>query len=165
MPEFEHFKVPPLLMRDLYTDKLIALNETGSAAQERSWESQSEGGNTNGFWLFYRLPGGVLLPQADKQYLATIIQACRRQSADCFFLNLDGLNAKAWQDWAPAPHPSQLWLIGLEPDDIGLPARFPAFQVQTLGNTSYLHTPPLSALQDKASKTRLWQSLQQLFQL
>jgi hypothetical protein len=181
MQEFEHFKVPPSLLSDLYRENLIALNEPGEHApvatrasaepaprQENPavpWGEQSRGKNTNGFWILVNVPGNQVLPAEDSAYLDTIIRACKRDPDECLVLNLNGLDAANFSRWAPEPTPRQVWMAGVEPDTISLPARFPAFQVQALGETTYLWSPPLSALKDRDAKGTLWAALKQLFRI
>jgi hypothetical protein len=181
MQEFEHFKVPPSLLCDLYRENLVALNEprvadTGKkqpgtetaplqAPEVQHWQERSRGRNANGFWVLVDLPGQPVLPAAESAYLDTIIRACQRDPADCLVLNLHGLDSANFSQWVPQPAPRQVWMAGLEPHKISLPVRFPAFQVQSLGDTTYLWSPPLSALQDKEAKAKLWSALKQLFRL
>jgi hypothetical protein len=181
MQEFEHFRLPPLLLCDLYRENLIALNEptinihpkedhTHSPGPQAGqsivgWEAQSRGNNTNGFWILVDTPGEAVLGTEDINYLDSIIRACQRDPEECLVINLHGLDAAAFSSWAPVPAPRHVWMAGVEPGTISLPARFPAFQVQALGEVTYLWSPPLSSIKDRDKKAALWNALKQLFQI
>ncbi len=180
MQEFEHFKVPKLLLRDLYRENLIALNEPSSNMPPKEdpvptiapagqviagWEAQSRGNNTNGFWILVDTPGEAVLDAEDSNYLDSIIRACQRDPGECLVINLHGLDAAGFSNWAPVPAPRQVWMAGIEPGTISLPARFPAFQVQALGDITYLWSPPLSAMKEREKKATLWNALKQLFNI
>lgn len=181
MQEFEHFKVPQQLLCDLYRENLVELNEPRGNAQGGNhpvagpalpqefpgldWKAQSMGDNTNGFWILVDVPGHPVLPDDDIVYLESIIRACQREPGQCLVINLHGLDASGFGRWAPKPSPRQVWMPGVEPGTISLPARFPAFQVQALGETTYLWSPPLSALKERDAKARLWSALKQLFRI
>ena len=181
MQEFEHFKVPPQLLCDLYRENLIGLNETPEVQAGETppdtettslqefpvvhWQQQSRGTNVNGFWILVDEPGQSVLSAEDGAYLENIVRACQREVNECLVVNLHGLDAEHFSHWAPTPAPRQVWLAGMEPDSISLPARFPAFQVQALGNTTYLWSPPLSAMKEKDVKARLWSALKQMFRI
>jgi hypothetical protein len=110
-------------------------------------------------------PGETVMERNDLQYLGNILAACKRSLEDSLVLNMSGLPVGSFSTWAPTPSPRFIWMIGLEPQQVSLPARFPAFQVQTLGDITYIWTPPLSALQDKEGKTKLWNALKQMFRI
>lgn len=181
MQEFEHFKVPQQLLCDLYRETLIGLNETRDQAPDVAgpvaghlpgqespavpWQEQSQGANTNGFWVLVDIPGQQVLSAEDNAYLENIIRACQREPAQCLVINLQGLDAANFSRWAPKPAPRQVWMAGVEPAAISLPARFPAFQVQALGDITYVWSPPLSDMKEKEIKARLWSALKQMFRI
>jgi hypothetical protein len=166
MNEFDQFQLPPRLFGQLYKENLVGLNEHQPApVDDKIWLSGAEGGYRNGLLVLVRLPGEAVMGTEDRAYLENILKACRMDLADSLVINLARLPAADFPNWSPAPAPRYLWMVGVEPGDIALPARFPAFQVQQLGETTHLWTPPLSVMQDKETKTRLWHSLKQFFRI
>jgi hypothetical protein len=166
MNEFDQFQLPPRLFGQLYKENLVALNEPQPArVDDVHWKSHARGSYTNGLQVLLRLPGETVIGEDDRVYLENILKACRQELDASLVINLYALPASRYPEWSPAPAPRYLWMVGLEPGDISLPARFPAFQVQQFAETTYLWTPPLSEMRDKEIKTRLWQSLKQFFRL
>lgn len=181
MQEFEHFRVPRLLVDHLYRETLVSLNEPSAISARTedtvshregqpepagpAWEAHSRGNNTNGFWILVDTPREAVLSAEDSSYLDAIIRACQRDPGECLVINLHGLDAAGFSSWAPLPAPRQVWMAGIEPGTISLPARFPAFQVQALGDITYLWSPPLAAMKERDKKATLWTALKQLFNI
>ena len=166
MNEFDQFQLPPRLFGQLYKENLVALNEPQpSPGNDTNWKSHALGSYSNGLQVLLHLPGETVIGEEDRAYLENILKACRQELDASLVLNLSSLPASRYPEWLPVAVPRYVWMVGLEPGDISLAARFPAFQVQQFGETTYLWTPPLSEMQDKETKTRLWQSLKQFFRL
>ena len=60
----------------------------------------------------------------------------------------------------------KVFLFGVDTGEIKLPLSFPYYQVQRYNDQTYLSAPALSVIQhDKAEKTKLWNSLKQIFSI
>jgi hypothetical protein len=166
MTEFDQFQVPPLLLKELYKENLVALKDH---QQENpgfaEWKDHARGQAVNGLLVLVNYPTEKVIGSEDFTYLANILHACKRAVDESLVLNMSGFPAGWYSTWIPESAPRYVWMIGIEPAQISLPARFPAFQVQLLGDITYMWSPPLSQLKEKEPKTKLWNALKQMFRI
>ncbi|HLL44409.1 MAG TPA: hypothetical protein VK369_14765, partial [Segetibacter sp.] len=100
-------------------------------------------------------------------FLINILKACQLNRADIAIVNVakQDVTYTAIKDELGA---LQILLFEVEPSLIKLPFKIPAFQIQNYAGCTILTVPALSALnkpdsEGKLLKTKLWNSLKQLF--
>lgn len=103
------------------------------------------------------------LPPNQTTFLSSILKACNIPMDDIDLvcipnMGMAGLNLLSQQNY------SKTLMFGVAPEQIGLPIRFPHFQIQSFEKNIYLSAPDLSSIeQDKKLKVDLWHSLQKIF--
>lgn len=151
----------------------VAKSPVTEPAVERAPRSQDLppykvlGNNKKQIAVVVNCPNDVFVPEADLQFLAKMLGACKLNMADVAIVNhataavhVDRLKVQL--------QPEFLLLFGVEPDIIQLPINFPSFKEQPYAGTTYLYTPGLSELnqetdQAKVLKRKLWDCLKRMF--
>ncbi len=115
----------------------------------------------------------VLVNHSDAPYLSNelfefftgVLNACKLSMKDVALFNLHR-TPESYQTLQAETQPAKMLLLGVIPDEIGLPMQFPHFQIYKHNNISYLSAPDLAVIQgDKSLKSALWKALQALFEL
>ncbi len=172
--------LPGFLIADLYKGSLVDINDFDAhqslpketlPAEPQAHASPDEikyyGENNKNITVVVNNPGTTHLNKEDLSFLANILKACQLSTADIAIVNAskqqvnyliikEQLNAR------------QILLFDIEPSVIGLPFKIPAFQVQNYDGCTIMLAPALSGLnrqtqEGKLLKTKLWNSLKQLF--
>jgi len=153
-------RLPGWLLARLYPEGLIAAAPGPAEAPA----VDTLGGNARQVLVLVKLPGAAVLPDDDLALLLNILKACRLGLPDVRVVNLAHTPGVDHLSLARDHRPVTALLFGVTPEDIGLPLRFPPFQVQPFQGVSYLGSPALGELPaDPEAKKRLWAGLRQLF--
>ncbi|RYY66857.1 MAG: hypothetical protein EOO12_02980 [Chitinophagaceae bacterium] len=122
------------------------------------------GQNSRGILVVTDEAGAPYLADADLAFLTNVLGACGLGLGDVAIVNWRRLEAPDGPALAAALQARQVLLFAVTPDTFGLPANFPPFQVQPLGDRTYVHAPALAGIAaDKELKKALWLSLKKLF--
>jgi hypothetical protein len=139
--------------------------ETKASASESAYKIL--GNNTKHISIIVHFTNEVFLPEADLQFLAKMLGACKLNMGDVAIVNhataevvIDKLKQQL--------QPKYVLLFGVEPGAIQLPISFPPFKEQPYAGCTYLFTPPLSQLNQenddaKQLKRKLWDCLKRIF--
>jgi hypothetical protein len=153
-------RLPGWLLARLYPEGLIVAAPGPAVAPA----VDTLGGNARQVLVLVKLPGAAVLPDDDLALLLNILKACRLGLPDVRVVNLAHTPGVDHLSLARDHRPVTALLFGVTPEDIGLPLRFPPFQVQPFQGVSYLGSPALGELPaDPEAKKRLWAGLRQLF--
>lgn len=164
----DNIQLPAILVHDLFKDSLIDLNTSQPAPGQPAAQPCFSflGNNKQKITVVVQDKEALYLADNLLAFLVGILTACKLTMADIALVNLSqypGLDHTAISDHTGA---EKLILFGEGPEAIGLPMAFPHYQLQQYNGQVYLCGPELAILQaDKAEKTKLWNSLKQLFGL
>ena len=174
--------LPDFLIADLYKDSLVAINDFTAreqgpaketvAAENKAVEASPEkieyyGDNAKNIIVVVNQPNTTHLNKDDLSFLTNILKACQLNAGDIAIINV----AKQPVTYAAIKeqlNAIQILLFDVEPSAIGLPFKIPSFQVQNYAGCTIMPAPALSALnkqtvEGKLLKTKLWNSLKQIF--
>lgn len=99
------------------------------------------------------------------KFLSEIIRACKLTMEEGVITDV-GMDGKDYHQLLQKFQPDVFLLFGIGPSDVQLPMIFPQFQVQRIGNQTYISAPALELLEpDKTSKSKLWSCLKQAFSI
>ena len=180
--DLNHLQLPATVIADLYPASLIEPGEipftayaevsskTGDTVVHEDAPSKTFkwlGENKKNILIVVNYPDAVHLPDADLQFLTSILSACQLGLADVAVLNLSSQQpSKEFAAVSAILKPRIAILLDVEPAAFGLPMNFPFFQLQSFSRTTFLYAPPLQQLEsDKVLKSKLWVSLKRLFNL
>lgn len=114
--------------------------------------------------ILVRYPSVPFLPDAQLNFLSTILGACKLNLGDVAILNISNHEPIIYSDVLKKFRSSFLVLFGVTPKEFDLPVNFPEFQVQSLNNCTFLYAPVLEKLEsDKVLKSKLWVCLKKMF--
>lgn len=173
----EKIQMPSSLLAALYKDHLVLLSDqetTDPAGVKKNHlpkkvTAEQLGANKKKVLLLTIHSGIEAISSPERNLINKILEACKMTIEDVAVVAYGQQKATAVQlkkDFEPV----QMILFGVTAADIDLPIRFPDFKVQSYDQTSYLQSPPLSALlenseESKVLKTKLWACLRTLFHL
>ncbi|NCT73360.1 MAG: hypothetical protein GXC78_02420 [Chitinophagaceae bacterium] len=129
-----------------------------------SW--QALGHNQKDISIVVNYAGITHLPDPELQFLTNILSACKLSLADVAIVNYHSHAGTPVRRFLDHFHSKTVLLFGVTPDQFGLSARFPEFQVQQLAGVTYLSSPPLEICSaDVQLKKQLWTSLKRIFSI
>jgi len=129
-----------------------------------SW--QALGHNQQGISIVVNYAGITHLPDTELQFLTSILSACKLSLADVAIINYYPHMGTPVRQFLDHFHSKTVLLFGVTPDQFGLSARFPEFQVQQLAGVTYLASPALEICSaDVPLKKQLWASLKRIFSI
>ncbi len=161
----DNIQLPPAAIRDLFSKTLVEL-DSGKAAAPATGAISILGKNRQGVLALVQHESAAFLPDDELDQLLKILSACKLSMDDAAVINLHRHPGLTCGELSSQLQPRVVLLFGAGPEAISLPLTFPRYQVQAHNGVTYLHSAPLSVLQqDKAEKTKLWHCLQQIFQL
>ena len=174
--------LPDFLIADLYKESLVDINsfeiyghtipeEVLSAKHEAIISSEKikyYGENNKNITIVVNQPGTTYSNKDDLSFLSNILKACQLSSADIAIVN-SAVQQVTYLQIKEQLNPRQILLFDVEPSLIGLPFKIPPFQIQKYDGTIMV-APALSALnkqtqESKLLKTKLWNSLKQIFDI
>ena len=150
------------LLADLYPDVIVE-TEQKQPAKEPLFKFL--GSNKKNILVIVSKEETAFLEDAELNFLSSVLTACKFSLADVAIVN----RFKNAADYSSLIHffnSRYVLLFDVEPQAINLPFNFPHFQIQKFEQCTYLSAPALSKIEpDKATKTKLWNSLKNLFGL
>jgi hypothetical protein len=150
------------LLADLYKNSLV---QTSATAVPENMQLKYLGNNRKNVIVLVSHASVPFLPDEELNFLTNVLAACKLSVADIGIINVHGMEQTNLQVVID-DEAKMVLLFGVEPLGIGLPINFPAFQLQGFNGRTYLQAPALSLIaDDKALKTRLWNSLKALFNI
>lgn len=174
--------LPDFLIADLYKSSLVDIDDLSAYQQplpEETLPAEHEAGDTSPQKIKYygennkniivivNQPGAKDIAKEDLFFLANILKACQLSTADIAIVNAAGQEV-TYLAIKEQLNAIQILLFDAEPSVIGLPFKIPSFQVQNYAGCTIMTAPALSALnkqtqEGKLLKTKLWNSLKQVF--
>ena len=169
----QNLQLPASLLTDLYTNHLISAagNETNNSepAKASSPARHSLGGNAKKITIVVAEPSQTYMHDGDLEWLQKMLLACKLTLGDVAIVNL---HSKNWNIGLIRQElkAEKVILLGPSPAELQLPLNFPQFKIQAHDNCTYLYAPSLQELnqetkESKLLKSKLWVSLQQLFEV
>lgn len=176
--------LPNFLIADLYKGSLVDLadipllqktlpegNLPAEAAEPASLSQKIKylGENVKNITIVVNDPDSTFLNKVDHTFLSNILRACRLNPADIAIVNTTKQQV-TYTEIKQQLNALRILLFDVEPSLIRLPFKIPPFQVQNYDSCTILTAPALSALnkpdhEGKLLKTKLWNSLKQLFDI
>jgi len=116
--------------------------------------------------MIIRYQNIAYLPDAQMNFLTSVLGACKLGLADVAILNISNTPSNQYKTIYDQFKSSVIVLFGITPEEFAMPVNFPEFQVQAFNNCTFLHTPVLENLEsDKILKSKLWVCLRRIFGL
>ena len=162
---FEQFHLPGFLLRDLYKESLVELNDIQQKTEDPlKIQEYVLGNNLKKVLILVSYTAQQLIADPDLSFLLVILKACKLSLNDVAILNLATLHEIKYQDLIHEFSPKVMLLFGVQQSDISLPVLFPDFQIQSFKEISFFSSPSLPSLQfDEVIKRKLWEGLKQIF--
>jgi hypothetical protein len=135
-----------------------------SAAERNNWKSL--GNNQQQILIVVDYSSAVHLPDEELSFLTNMLTACKLSLGDVAIVNMNNYKSANGNEILAYFNSKKVLLLGIEPLAFGLPVNFPHFQVQAVAASTYLFAPVLEEIRtDKLLKSKLWVSLQRIFDL
>ena len=165
---------PPSLLAELYSSLIIPDEKINAHLIQKEEKKQDDvsptalrhlGENRKKILVITKDETHPFASDEDLRFLTDILAACKLSLADIALVNLKHRKepmAVLSQEF----HPEKVLCFGVGPDELEMPIRFPAFQVQSYSGTQFIASPTLRELsEDKLLKSKLWVSLRKLFNI
>jgi hypothetical protein len=163
----DNIQLPSIVIQDLYKNSLVDLNNGKAVtAQTAAAALPFLGNNQKRICIIVDDANALYLSDDLLNFLLGILGACKLSMADVALINA-AKNSNAVYAVLEAQFKAEtVLLFGVTPGQLQLPLEFPLYQIQKFNNQAYLAAPALDRVQeDKAEKTKLWNSLKQLFSI
>jgi len=169
----QNLKLPDSILTDLSTKHLIAPSHqkpaAGSADKISPTGLHSLGGNAKRITIVVAEESQAFLRDVDLEWLQKMLLACKLNLGDVAIVNLHSKNVTLALIREQLK-PEKLILLGPGPGAVQLPFTFPQFKIQEHDRCKYLYAPSARELNQetkdsKVLKSKLWVSLQQLFEV
>ncbi len=171
--------LPNFLIADLYKESLVDITDFTVNEQNVAKEPLPEvsntfpekikyyGENRKNITVVVNKSSTTHLNKEDLSFLSNILKACQLSTADIAIVNSAKQEVK-YMTIKEQLNAGHILLFDVEPSVIGLPFKIPSFQVQNYAGCTIMTAPALSALdkqtqEGKLLKTKLWNSLKQVF--
>ncbi len=162
----DNIQLPSIVIQDLYKNSLVDLNngKAVSSAPQSQNSLPYLGKNQKNICIVVTDENALYLSDELLNFLLGILSACKLSMADVALVNAAKNNALSYEILENQLQAATVLLFGTGPQQLQLPMQFPFYQIQKFNNQAYLAAPDLQNLQqDKAEKTKLWNSLKKLF--
>ena len=161
---FDQFKMPSFLLRDLYKDVLTDLDFDDKKKKIRPLSDFTLGNNNKHVLILINDPKTDIIDERELNFLSGILKACNLKINDVAVLNTGPSGINDYKILSETFSPNTIIMFGVDAASVSLPVLFPDFQIQPFNEIRFLSSPSLSVLEgDKNLKTRLWACLQKLF--
>jgi hypothetical protein len=164
---FENFKLPTVLVPELYGNSLIGNAQT-APLQEVNQETAfaALGNNEKNILLVVNDPQSVFLGEADLTFLTGIINACQFNLSDIAIVNTASYNSMDCQMLWKQFNPSTMICFGVQAEDIQLKKAILLFDVQKMGTVNVMFAPSLKEIAGQVEyKKKLWHQLKSIFRI
>jgi len=161
----EQFHLPGFLLRDLYKESLVELNQIQQSADKKpELKDNALGNNQKQVLILVNYTDSQVISDPELSFLLTILNACKLTLNDVVIVNFTTQENITYQKLVQEFKPKVVLLFGVKQASISMPVLFPDFQVQSFMDIRFLSSPPLQSLQqDDTIKRKLWTGLKQLF--
>ena len=166
--DINNLKLSEELLTNLYPSVLIqdAFAPSKLAQSPKKTSKNYLGNNSRHILICCRFGQAAFIPDADLEFLTSILGACKLSLGDVAILNLHGKEPAEAAVLIRELLPETVLLFGIHTNEIDLPVRFPMFQRQSLQNRLYLAAPPLEDIKNsKDLKQQLWGALRLIFKI
>lgn len=168
----QNLQLPPSVLVDLYTNHLIGTSIDSSKPNERNKATaalHTLGGNAKRVTIVVSESSQAFMKDNDLEWLQKVLMACKLTLGDIAIVNTHSKNV-TMAFIKEQLYPEKVLLLGPGPTDLQLPLNFPQFKIQEHDNCRYLYAPSPKELNQetkdsKVLKSKLWVSLQQLFEV
>ena len=163
----DNIQLPAIVLQDLYTNSLIDLKtENAQPASVSAGDISFLGENKKKVSIVVDHTDVIYLPDDELNFLLGILSACKLSMADVALLNIAKNPATTYREISEQLSTEKILLFGIEPAALGLPFKFPHYQIQNYNGQTYLSSPDLKTLADnKEEKIKLWGCLKQVFSI
>ena len=170
------FQLPLSILPGLYKNTLIE-SGTNQAPVKTSLKKESKkeeqvkylGGNDKKIAIVVNEEGQTYLKDDDLLWLQKMLQACKLTLGDVAIVNVQPAKYSAAyiKDHL---HSKKMILLGTTPELLEMPLNFPQFKPQEHAGCLYLYAPAPAELNNQSEegkllKTKLWVSLQKIFEM
>lgn len=163
----DNIQLPAIAIQDLYKNSLVDLNNHQDDIKQDAHAATLPylGNNLKKICIAVNDNDALYLSDEMLNFLLGILSACKLSMADVALVNT-AKHHFTYTDIQEQLQAATVLLFGIPPGRLQLPMQFPSYQLQKFNNQVYLAAPELQNLQqDKAEKTKLWNSLKQVFNL
>ena len=174
-------QLPAFVLAELFGDDLVytgekfdSLNAKKDVPKTEKKEPSSPlkkylGNNERKIVVLVNDDKNMYLGDEDLEFLSGILNACKLNLAHIALVNFNNTPLN-FIELKEQLQPQYLLSFGIDALQIQLPFAMPDYQVQQYDNCKIVTAPPLTALNNKtqlakAEKTKLWKSLQNIFNL
>ena len=163
----QHIQLSPIILQELFKHSLVEIKDTLKTKSTAPVETlKTLGNNKKNVLILVSVNEAAFLPDDQLNFLLGILSACKLTMDDVAILNIHNYQSMDYKILEKQLKPLNIILFGVHPGQIELPLDFPFYQVQRFNHQVYLAAPGLLKLQlDKSEKTKLWNSLKQVFSI
>ena len=182
--DLKNFQLNSFMLAEIYKGDLVLIDEVDNSKskpeEKKQGSTKSEeknelkparflGGNEKKIMIVVAEEKHPFLGDEELHWLQKMLQACQLTLADVAIVNIRpvGHSIKALKEQFSA---RKLILLGASPTELQLPLNFPQFKLQEHDECIYLYAPSARELnqetnEGKLLKSKLWVSLQKLFEV
>ena len=161
-------KLPVSEIANLYKKTLVDLKENPTSNSEinTSIEWKFLGENKKNTLIILKYQNVTHLPDKQLAFLTKLLSACNLSLGDVAIINFQTYDASQLNDILQFFKPKNTLLFGIDPLDIGMPMKFPEFQIQNFKEIKFISSPSLETIEpDKSLKGNLWIALKKIYNL
>lgn len=161
-------KLPVSEIINLYKKTLVDFDEKPTSHSEintaTSWKYLGENKKNN--LVILRYQHVIHLPDKQLSFLTKLLSACNLSLGDVAIINFHHYDASQLNEIINFFKPKTTLLFGIDPIEIGMPMKFPEFQVQHYRDIKFVSSPSLETIEpDKSLKGNLWIALKKIYNL
>ncbi len=157
---FEDFQLPSILVRDLYRDSLVDLNEK----REFRFSDHQLGDNQKNVLILVRSINNEVITEKELNFLNGILSACKLTIRDVAIFNLTQAPGIRYDKLLEYYSPVCVLMFGVTASDIDMPVNFPEFNICNFQKVRLVRSPSLEEVEANQSfKKSLWACLKQIF--
>ena len=171
----QDLKLPASVLAELYANHLVEpgpgtiSTTTKGDKKDNSNKIPFLGGNAQRISIFVAEESQAFMTDDDLVWLQKMLQACKLTLGDVAIINTQTQPTTITQVKNELA-PRKVLMLGPAPTILQLPLNFPPFKLQEHDNCTYLYAPSAAELnqdskEGKLLKSKLWVSLQQLFEV
>ena len=169
----QELKLPAALITDLYANVLVDPGPMDTRPRDNKKQGEKHlsllGGNARRITIVVADSSHAFMADEELSWLQKMLQACKLTLGDVAIVNI--LAQKITISTIKKElSPLKMLLLGVNPGDLELAFNFPPFKLQEHDKCTYLFAPSAKELNQetkeaKVLKSKLWVSLQQLFEV
>ncbi len=182
----DDLNLPPAFIADIFKNQLVLIekqtvvsknvkqaaekpltNENTNIIIESKQELKFFGGNKKQISIIVNDPNALYLGDLEMEILTKMLTALKLSINDVAIVNM-ATKFITLEELLKNLNPSYALFFGMEPFHIGLPMKFPQYQIQHWGDCTYLYAHSLSSLTNNLPQTveikkTLWAALKTIF--